>query len=79
MSAGQWRHSMCIKCFRKRWPRRKIWPWQTPENLRQWEICCFCGEAHKDGIHMKKDPRSRELHCSAISRDLPPVSQGTLH
>jgi hypothetical protein len=64
MSYGKWRHSMCVKCFRKRWPRRKIWGWQVPEKLREWEICCFCFIRHKSGIHMRKDPRSRELMCS---------------
>jgi len=64
MSYGEWRHSMCIECFRKRWPRRKIWPWQVPEKLRGWEICCFCFEKHKSGIHMRKNPRSMELMCS---------------
>ncbi len=55
---------MCVACFRKRWPRRKIWPWQAPEKLREWEICCFCFKQHKSGIHIRKDPRSRELMCS---------------
>jgi len=58
MSAGKWRHSMCLKCFRKRWPRRKHWGWQVPEKLRIWEICCFCLAKHKDGIHWKRDPKS---------------------
>ena len=64
MSYGKWTHSMCAQCFRKRWPRRKIWPWQGPEKLREWEICCFCFKKHKSGIHMRKDPRNRELMCS---------------
>ncbi len=67
MSYGKWRHSMCLDCFRKRWPRRKIWPWQVPERQREWEICCFCFEKHKSGIHMRKDPRSRELMCSVLA------------
>ncbi len=66
MSAGKWRHSMCVKCFRKRWPHGKISPKQIPESRRLWETCCFCGTKHKDGIHLKKDPRSRELQCGVL-------------
>lgn len=55
---------MCVECFRKRWRRRKIFPWQVPEKLRKWEICCFCFKRQKSGIHMRKDPGSRELKCS---------------
>jgi len=71
MSAGAWRHSMCLKCFRKRWPRRKFWGWQLPEKLRSWETCCFCSKKHKDGIHMKKDPQSKELKCTIQPEILP--------
>ena len=34
-----------------------------PEKLGEWEICCFCFKQHKSGIHVRKDPRSRELMC----------------
>ena len=71
MAAGKWRHSMCIKCFRKRWPRRKKWPHQIREDMRVWEQCCFYGARHKDGIHMKKDPRSRELLCGVSPAPVP--------
>jgi len=64
MSAGKWRHNMCVACFRKRWPRRKIWPHQIPPDRRVWEQCCFCATKDKDGIQMKKDPRSKELRCA---------------
>ena len=73
MSAGKWRHSMCLKCFRKRWPRRKHWGWQVPEKLRTWEICCFCLKDNKDGIHWKRDPRSTELKCGAPVPDPKPL------
>jgi hypothetical protein len=63
MSAGKWRHSMCLDCFRKRWPHGQYSSWQVPEKQRVWEICCFCLAKHKDGIHRRKDPKSRELKC----------------
>jgi hypothetical protein len=65
---------MCIACFRKRWPRRKIYVWQVPEKLRTWEICCFCFKEHKSGIHMRKDPGSRELMCSVQAEKATPVT-----
>jgi len=67
MSAGHWQHSMCLACFRKRWPHGKYSSWQPAERLRRWETCCFCLRRHKSGIHKKKDPRSRELKCSALN------------
>jgi hypothetical protein len=63
MTAGKWRHTMCLDCFRKRWPSGKHSAWQVPEKLRVREICCFCLSKPKDGIHRKKDPRSQELKC----------------
>jgi hypothetical protein len=65
MTAGKWRHSMCLDCFRKRWPSGKHSAWQVPEKLRVREICCFCLSKHKDGIHRKKDPRSQETKVRA--------------
>jgi hypothetical protein len=62
----QSRHSMCLKCFRKRWPRGKYSPWQVAPRFRTWETCCFCLERHKDGIHKERDPLSRELRCGGI-------------
>src|SRR6478672_2482396 len=53
MVAGKWRHSVCITCFRKRWPRRPISPHQVPHYRRVWEQCCFCEIKHNDGIHMR--------------------------
>jgi len=66
MSAGKWHHSMCLKCFRKRWPKRKIWPHEIPEDMRVWQQCCFCGTRHKDGIRMRRNPRNRELWCGVL-------------
>ena len=61
-----WVHSMCLKCFRKRWPHGKYSSWQTPVKFRQWEVCCFCLQRHKDGIHKTRDPLNRELRCAGI-------------
>jgi len=58
-----WEHSMCLKCFRRRWPHGKYSSWQVPVGLRQWEVCCFCLLKHKDGIHKTRDPLNRELRC----------------
>jgi hypothetical protein len=57
---------MCLKCFRKRWPRGKSRAWQAPANLRQLEICCFCLQKHKDGIHKDRDPLNSELRGSGV-------------
>jgi hypothetical protein len=40
-----WIHSMCLKCFRKRWPHGKYSSWQVPVALRQWEVCCRPSES----------------------------------
>jgi hypothetical protein len=61
-----WVHSMCLKCFRKRWPHGKYSSWQAPASLRQWEVCCFCLQKHKDGLHKTRDPLNRELRCNGI-------------
>jgi hypothetical protein len=61
-----WEHSICLKCFRKRWPNGKPWAWQVPASLRQREVCCFCLQKHSDGIHKTRDPQNRELRCMGI-------------
>lgn len=61
-----WVHSMCLKCFRKRWPHGRYSSWQASSVLRRWEICCFCLQKHKDGIHKDRDPRRHELRCAGI-------------
>jgi hypothetical protein len=61
-----WVHSMCLKCFRKRWPHGKYSSWQTPVGFRQWEVCCFCLQRHKDGLHKTRDPLNRELRCAGV-------------
>jgi hypothetical protein len=63
---ARWVHSMCLKCFRKRRPHGIYLLWQTPVRFRQWEICCFCLQRHKDGIHKTRDPLNRELRCAGI-------------
>jgi hypothetical protein len=65
MKSG-WIHSMCLKCFRKRWPHGKYSSWQVPVAFRQREVCCFCLQKHKDGIHKTRDPLNRELRCGGI-------------
>jgi hypothetical protein len=61
-----WVHSMCLTCFRKRWPHGKYSSWQTPPGFRHWEVCCFCLKKHKDGIRKTRDPLNRELRCGGI-------------
>jgi len=63
MAAGKWRHSICLKCFRKRWPHGKYNSFRIPDPLRTWEICCFCLTKHKDGLHLKRNPKNTELKC----------------
>ena len=63
-----WVHSLCLGCFRQRWPHGKYSSWQTPARFRQWEVCCFCLQKHKDGIHKTRDPLNRELRCAGIHR-----------
>jgi len=65
-----WEHSMCLKCFRKRWPHGKYSSWQAPVGFRQWEVCCFCLQKHKDGIHKTRDPLNQELRCEEIHKPL---------
>jgi hypothetical protein len=48
--------------------------WQIPEKMRVWETCCFCLTKHKDGIHWKRDPRSKELKCGGLNPELPVLS-----
>jgi hypothetical protein len=36
---------------------------ETLMNRRTWEICCFCSAKHKSGIHVPKNPNSREVRC----------------
>jgi hypothetical protein len=71
-----WVHSMCLDCFRKRWPHGKYSSWQTPARFRQWETCCFCLQKHKDGIHKTRHPLSRELRCAGIHGALMPSRKG---
>ena len=61
-----WVHSMCLNCFRKRWLHGKYSSWQAPIKFRQWEVCCFCLQKHKDGIHKTCDPLNPELRCEGI-------------
>ena len=69
-----WEHSMCLKCFRKRWPHGKYSSWQVPMKFRQWEVCCFCLEKHKDGIHKTRDPLNTELRCAGIHQSMKNVA-----
>jgi len=70
MTAGKWQHCICLKCFRKRQPHGKYESFRHPNaQLRDWEICCFCLGKHKDGLHLKMNPRSRELKCLGQQRD----------
>ena len=69
-----WEHSMCLKCFRKQWPHGKYSSWQIPLRFRQWEVCCFCLQKHKDGIHKTRDPLNRELRCEGIHQPLKHLS-----
>ena len=63
------RHSICLKCFRKRWPNGKYSSYQTPPRFRTWEICCFCPKKHKDGLHKPREPRNSELRCGGNHGD----------
>jgi hypothetical protein len=60
---GLQRHSMCLKCFRKRWPHGKYSPYQVPASLRAWQVCCFCLTKHKDALYLNREPGNRELKC----------------
>jgi hypothetical protein len=60
------RHSVCLKCFRKQWPRGRYSSWQVPGRFRKWEVCCFCLKKHKDGIHKPRGRNSSDLKCGGI-------------
>jgi hypothetical protein len=61
MSDG-YRHSMCRECWRKKRGGKSV-GFETPMNRRIFEVCCFCGSRHKSGIHVPKNPNSREVRC----------------
>jgi hypothetical protein len=65
MSAGKRRHSVCVECFRKR--RGKFYTGhQIPDpKLRVWEVCCFCLNKHKSGIHIRRSPAIRQLRIQS--------------
>jgi hypothetical protein len=57
-------HSMCRECWNKRHgPRSRSVGHEIPKSLRVWETCCFCLTRHKDGLRVRKNPKSRELRC----------------
>lgn len=63
MSAGKWHHSVCIDCFRRRVSKHYTGHQIPDPKFRVWEICCFCLKRHKSGIHIKRNPKNRELKC----------------
>jgi hypothetical protein len=60
---GQIKHSMCLECFRKRWPHGTYSSYQALKQMRTWEVCCFCLKKHKDGLSINREPRNKELKC----------------
>jgi hypothetical protein len=66
MSAGRWTHSACIECYRKRIGRFYTGHQIPNPRLRRWEVCCFCGRRHKSGIHIKRNPKNKELICAVL-------------
>jgi hypothetical protein len=64
MSAGKWRHSMRLDCFRKLWPSGSIG--DTNGQKKFSPVRDLLLQRHKSGIHVKRDPRNRELKCLGI-------------
>ncbi len=60
-----YRHSMCLDCWRK---KRRGMSAVGHKNFysREREKCCFCGNEHRSGIHVAKDPKSSELKCGNL-------------
>ena len=65
MSAGKWTHSVCVECYRKRISKFYTGHQIPDPKLRSWEVCCFCLQKHKSGIHIKRSPKNRELKCAS--------------
>lgn len=51
---SRWTHSICVPCWNKREPGRE--PIRLHVEFISWETCCFCGESHASGIHVREDP-----------------------
>jgi hypothetical protein len=57
-----YRHSVCLDCWNKKRPGTSAVGHKNFKS-RMSERCCFCGDAHRSGIHVAKNPKSRELKC----------------
>ncbi len=56
-------HSMCRSCWNERRPNASSHGHETLPRFRAQEVCCFCLREHKSGIHVAKNPNSKELNC----------------
>ena len=59
MTAGKWRHSMCLDCFRKRWPSGKHSAWQVPENYECGKFAAFACRNTKTAFIERKIPEAK--------------------
>ena len=58
-----YRHSMCLDCWnKKRRGTSAVGHKDFKSHVR--ERCCFCGDEHRSGIQVAKNPKSRELKYS---------------
>jgi hypothetical protein len=71
-----YRHSMCLDCWNKK--RRGTSPVGHKDfKARVRERCCFCGDEHRSGIHVAKNPKSHELRCEG-QHDYPKHTKVTI-
>jgi len=80
MSAGKWRPQHVREVLSEALASPQDLALADSREPPIWEQCCFCVTKHKDGVHMKRDPRNPELcraypHCAAELT--PSLSLGT--
>lgn len=51
---SKWTHPMCDQCWGERQPGRV--PHRLVEDVREDEVCCFCGKETRSGIYVREDP-----------------------
>src|SRR5450755_1978968 len=60
VNVSKWRHSMCRDCWNDKHKNVSSVGHEVPQRFRKWEMCCFCGKRHKDGINSRTNPESRD-------------------
>jgi len=63
VNTSGWKHSICDKCWGENYAAclNRGGPHRTSNRTLQ--VCCFCGEKHRSGVFICRDPQDEVLKC----------------